>query len=178
MTFYNLMCNCVSGISLVMTWKQRHISVMLGKSGKMMEKSTWLAGATMSISSGAIGPEGDEDLKANLSALSRSRRFWLCCHESMGNYLDCMIFIQLIRITKLDKWFETWYGLLSSSGPGIGPITSPLYFFLEGIKAVFSQSAGLIYKTSLYKWKITLVSGRVGKNDFCNCALFSTESIV
>ena len=82
------MCNCVSGISLVMTWKQRHISVMLGKSGKMMEKSTWLAGATMSISSGAIGPEGDEDLKANSSAVSRSRRFWLCCHDSMGNYLD------------------------------------------------------------------------------------------
>ena len=41
--------------------------MMLGKSGKMMEKSTWLAGATMSISSGAIGPEGDEDLKVNSS---------------------------------------------------------------------------------------------------------------
>ena len=82
------------------------------------------------------------------------------------NAHDCMIFIQLIRITKLDKWFETWYGLLSSSGPGIGPITSPLYFFLEGIKTVFSQSAGLIYKTSLYKWKIHLFLAELAKMTF------------
>ena len=96
-----------------------------------------------------------------------------------GTRVDCMIFIPVYKDYKSeDKWFETWYGLLSSSGPGIGPITSPLYFFLEGIKTLFSQSAGLIYKTSLYEWTITLVSGWVGKNGFCNCALFSTESIV
>ena len=44
------------------TWKQSLISVILGKRGRMMEKSRWLAGVHMSISSGGLGPDGEDDL--------------------------------------------------------------------------------------------------------------------
>ena len=40
-----------------MVWKQRTSFSRLGKSGRMAEKSRWLAGVTMSISSGCRGPD-------------------------------------------------------------------------------------------------------------------------
>ena len=56
-----------SGLKLchrVFTWKQSLISVILGKRGRMMERSMWLAGVHMSISSGGLGPDGEDDLVA------------------------------------------------------------------------------------------------------------------
>ena len=40
-----------------LVWKQRTSLSRLGKSGRMAEKSRWLAGVTMSISSGCRGPD-------------------------------------------------------------------------------------------------------------------------
>ena len=36
--------------------------MIFGKRGRTMEKSRWFAGVHMSISSGGLGPDGEDDL--------------------------------------------------------------------------------------------------------------------
>ena len=36
--------------------------MILGKRGRIMEKSRWFAGVHISISSGGLGPDGEDDL--------------------------------------------------------------------------------------------------------------------